>query len=180
MRVISGYLKSRVISLPKNARNVRPTTDRARETLFNIISNFIDFPGCRVLDLFAGSGSFGIECISRGAASCVFVDTNTEPLKKNIETLGLGDKSKLVKSDSLAYLRKNTHEEFSIVFADPPYAYGDYEKLLESVKVYKTYFILEHSEKFVNITDYGSYLFKNKKIGLTSFNIYNFSERYEE
>lgn len=176
MRVISGYLRSRVINVAKQAGNVRPTTDRARETLFNIISNQIDFHGCRILDLFAGSGSFGIECISRGAEQCVFVDTFTGSVKINMEALELKDKSEIIKSDSLVYLKNNVNEKFDIIFADPPYAYRHYEKLLEAVKEYGTYFILEHSDKFGNINGFEEQLIKTKKIGITSFSFYNFGQ----
>lgn len=180
MRVISGYLKSRVLAVSKSSRNIRPTTDRARETLFNVISNSFDFEGCRILDLFAGSGSFGIECISRGSDYCCFVDKDTESVNKNINTLELKEKTKVVKSDAVYFLKNNTIEQFDITFADPPYDYRNYDKLLDNVSKLDTYFILEHSEKFINIEKYKEYRINRKDIGITSFSFYNFNKNEEE
>ncbi len=174
MRVISGYLKSRVLEVSKSSRTIRPTTDRARETLFNIISNSIDLDGCKILDLFSGSGSFGIECISRGAEYCCFVDKSTESVLKNIETFKLKEKTKVVKSDAIYFLKHNISEQYDITFADPPYNYANYDKLLENVSKLDTYFILEHSEKFINIDKYNEFLVKRKDIGITTFSFYNF------
>lgn len=174
MRVISGYLKSRVLSVSKSSHNIRPTTDRARETLFNIISNSIDLEGCRILDLFAGSGSFGIECISRGSEFCCFVDKDTESVVKNINTLELNENTKVFKSDAVYFLKNISEDRFDITFADPPYAYANYDKLLDNVSKLNTYFILEHSEKFINIEKYKEFRVNRKEIGITSFSFYNF------
>ncbi len=174
MRVISGHLKSRVLEVSKSSRTIRPTTDRARETLFNIITNSFDLEDCRILDLFAGSGSFGIECISRGSGFCCFVDKNTESVLKNISSLGLQNKTNVVKSDAVYFLKHNCEEQFDITFADPPYNYTSYDKLLDNISKLDTYFILEHSKKFINIDEYKEYLVKRKDIGVTSFSFYNF------
>lgn len=179
MRVISGYLKSRVLAVSKSSRNIRPTTDRARETLFNVISNSFDLEGCRILDLFAGSGSFGIECMSRGSDFCCFVDTNTESVLKNITALELNEKAKVVKSDAVYFLKNISDEQYDITFADPPYNYKNYDKLLDKVSELNTYFILEHSEKFINIEKYKEFRVNRKDIGITSFSFYNFIENEE-
>ena len=180
MRVISGYLKSRVLSVAKSSRSIRPTTDRARETLFNVISNSFDFEGCRILDLFAGSGSFGIECISRGSEFCCFVDKHTESITKNIDALGLKGKTNVVKSDVVYFLKNNADNNFDITFADPPYNYANYEKLLDKVSELNTYFILEHSAKFINIEKYSENRVGKKDIGITSFSFYNFFNNKDE
>lgn len=174
MRVISGYLKSRVLAVSKSSHNIRPTTDKARETLFNIILNSFDLDECRILDLFAGSGSFGIECISRGSAFCCFVDKNTESVSKNITSLNLKDKARIVKSDAVYFLKNYSGEQFDITFADPPYNYANYDKLLDNVSKLDTYFILEHSEKFINIDKYNQFCVNRKDIGITTFSFYNF------
>lgn len=180
MRIISGYLKSRVLAVSKSSLSVRPTTDRARETLFNIISNSFDLEECRILDLFAGSGSFGIECISRGSGFCCFVDKNTESVLKNIVSLELKDITNVVKSDAVYFLKHNSEEQYDITFADPPYNYANYYKLLDNISKLDTYFILEHSKKFINIDKYKEYLVKRKDIGITSFSFYNFLKNEKE
>lgn len=174
MRVISGFLKSRNISVVKSRRDIRPTTDRARETLFNVLSNVFDFNGLSVLDLFAGSGSFGIECLSRGSENCCFVDSLTDSVKKNIDGLLLNDKSRIIKSDVLLFLKNNKDLKFDLIFADPPYNYGYYDKLIELVSYFKTFFILEHSGKNTNIMNCKENIIKQKDIGISSFTFYNF------
>lgn len=174
MRVISGYLRSRNINVLKSSRNIRPTTDRARETLFNIVSNIYDFNGFTVLDLFAGTGSFGIECLSRGSECCYFVDSNTESVIGNINSLGLIEKSKIIKTDVLYFLKSNRELKFDLIFADPPYDYNNYDKLLESASFLKSFFILEHSGKNTNIMNYKNNIVKQKDIGISSFTFYNF------
>lgn len=174
MRVISGYLKSRTISVLKSSKNIRPTTDRARETLFNVITNLFNFEDSIILDLFCGSGSFGIECISRGAKLCYFVDSYTESVKNNIKSLNLTENTEIVKSDALYFLKNKSDLKFDIIFADPPYNYQNYEKLLDCVSVFSTYFILEHSGKNSDIHKYQDNIVKQKDIGISSFTFYNF------
>ncbi len=176
MRVISGFLKSRTISVLKSSKNIRPTTDRARETLFNIISNSFEFNDSNVLDLFSGSGSFGIECLSRGAKYCYFVDSYTESIENNINALKLIEHSEIVKSDVLYFLKNKSELKFDIIFADPPYNYQNYEKLLDYVSVFNTYFILEHSGKISNINKYQDKIIKQKDIGISSFTFYKFEK----
>jgi len=118
MRIISGQAGSRKIIVPKEV--ARPSTDRLREALFSILSQQIE--GARVLDLFAGSGALGIECLSRGARSCDFIDDNrgaTRVIQKNLITLGL-DGGRVVESDVFRFLR-GRNGPYDLVFADPPY-----------------------------------------------------------
>ena len=129
MRVITGTARGRKLQEPKN-NDIRPTTDMVKEAVFSIIQ--FDVPGRRVLDLFAGTGQLGIEALSRGAAECVFVDASAEAVslvKRNLEHCGL--EGKVVRGDSLAYLSRCG--KFDILFVDPPYHAGLYDKILENV-----------------------------------------------
>ena len=132
MRIISGTYKGRAIVPPRNLR-ARPTTDFAKENLFNVLGNLLDFEECDVLDLFAGTGQMGIECLSRGAAAAVFVDRRKDAfalIKKNLALTGLQDRARVVHGDSLAFLA-GAGESFDLVFLDPPYASGLLEQALE-------------------------------------------------
>ena len=123
MRVISGIAKGRKLTpLPGNV--VRPTSDKVKEAVFSAIQ--FDIEGRRFLDLFAGSGQIGIEALSRGAKSAVFVDASQESVKvckANIATVGFEERSKVVRSDALSFLNL-TSEQFDIAFLDPPYNKG--------------------------------------------------------
>lgn len=123
MRITSGIFKSRIIKAPKD---IRPTLDNVRKAVFDILGKEVN--DARVLDLFAGSGALGIEALSRGAASCVFVDNSrvsVKAIKDNLETLGLSRAagSRVVHADSLAALGKlaSGGAGFDLIFIDPPY-----------------------------------------------------------
>ena len=121
MRVITGKARGVQLKTP-DGMLTRPTADRVKEALFSII-NF-DIPGATVLDLFGGTGQLGIEAISRGAASAVFVDSREESCKiirENLRRTRLEDQGRVVRSDYLDYLRR-TKEKFNIILLDPPYA----------------------------------------------------------
>ena len=129
MRVITGSARGRKLKTPENY-DIRPTTDNVKESLFNIIQ--FDIEGRRVLDLFAGTGQLGIECLSRGASSAVFVDQRREAVKivkDNLKTCGLS--GTVVQSDALSFLR--TCGKFDIIFVDPPYDSDLYESVLNTV-----------------------------------------------
>lgn len=123
VRVITGSAKGRPLKALKD-RSVRPTSDRVKESLFNIIGSRVvdaDF-----LDLFAGSGSVGIEALSRGARSCVFVELQTAHLRvvaENLQTTGLRDRAELIRRDARAALKDlgNRGRRFDLIFVDPPY-----------------------------------------------------------
>ncbi|MCR5469008.1 MAG: 16S rRNA (guanine(966)-N(2))-methyltransferase RsmD [Lachnospiraceae bacterium] len=125
MRVIAGEKRSLKLVAPEGL-DTRPTTDRIKETLFNILQN--DVPGCFFLDLFAGSGQMGIEALSRGANYCVFVENGKQPIEcieKNIKTCGFEKESQVLKTDVLSALRTLEGKyHFGVVFMDPPYAKG--------------------------------------------------------
>src|SRR3954469_2593750 len=138
MRVVGGRLKGRNIASPAS-REIRPTQDRLREALFNILVHAYDDPidGARVLDLFAGTGALGIEALSRGAAFTLFVDDGVEAralLRGNVEALGLGGTSKVYRRDATRLGPAHPMEPFSLIFADPPYGKGLAEKALASAR----------------------------------------------
>ena len=138
MRVVGGRLRSRPIAGPKG-EGLRPTSDRTREALFNILMHAYGDPvsGARVLDLFAGTGALGIEAISRGAAFVQFVDDGIEArslLRNNTEALGLGGTTRIFRRDATALGPAHPMEPFSLVFLDPPYRKGLAEKALVSAR----------------------------------------------
>ena len=132
MRVIAGEFRGRRLSTVKSLA-VRPTTDRAKQVIFDVLSTRVDFDGAQVLDVFAGSGSLGIEAISRGASSVVFVERSSEAMEmlgKNLEALGIRERCEQVRGDIYRYIG-NAGRPFDIVFADPPYDLPDIEQLPE-------------------------------------------------
>jgi len=138
MRVVGGRLRSRPLAGPRSAA-IRPTSDRLREALFNILVHGHGDPvsGARVLDLFAGTGALGIEAISRGAAYALFVDDGVEAralLRGNIETLGLGGVTHIFRRDATKLGPVHPLEPFSLIFLDPPYGKGLAEKALISAR----------------------------------------------
>ena len=138
MRVVGGRLRGRSLASPKS-NVIRPTADRLREALFNILVHAYDDPivGARVLDLFAGTGALGIEAVSRGAAFVLFVDDGAEAralLRENVAALGLGGTSKVFRRDATKLGPAHPIEPFSLVFLDPPYGKGLAEKALASAQ----------------------------------------------
>ena len=138
MRVVGGELKGRNIVAPAS-RDIRPTADRLRESVFNILVHAYDdpFQDARVLDLFAGTGALGIEAISRGAVFTLFVDNGAEAralLRNNVEALGLGGVTKVYRRDATDLGPAHPMEPFALVFPDPPYARKLAEKALASLR----------------------------------------------
>ncbi len=138
MRVVGGRLRSRPIAGPKG-EGLRPTADRLRESLFNILAHGYGNPveGARVLDLFAGTGALGIEALSRGAAYVLFVDDGVEArslLRGNTEQLGLGGTSRIFRRDATKLGPAYPLEPFSLAFLDPPYGKGLAEQALVSAR----------------------------------------------
>ena len=138
MRVVGGRLRGRSIAAP-SSRDIRPTADRLRESVFNILTHAYGNPleGARVLDLFAGTGALGIEAISRGAAFALFVDNGAEAralLRDNVEALALGGVTKVYRRDAANLGPAHPIEPFSLVFLDPPYGKGLAEQALVSLR----------------------------------------------
>jgi 16S rRNA (guanine966-N2)-methyltransferase len=136
MRIVGGRLRGRALAAPKTAA-IRPTADRLREAMFNILVHAYGDPvtDARVLDLFAGTGALGIEGISRGAAFALFVDDGAEArglLRESVATLGLGGSTRIFRRDATKLGEAHPVEPFSLAFLDPPYGQGLAEKALTS------------------------------------------------
>lgn len=126
MRIIAGKFKGRRLKSPRGW-NTRPTTDRVREAIFNLLGTRMDIANAEVLDLFCGTGAFGFEALSRGAAHAVFVDLNRVAIQTaaaNASALDAADQCRFLVRDGIRYLKNPTTPRFDLVFADPPYAFG--------------------------------------------------------
>lgn len=128
MRVVGGEFRGRALAAP-SGMDIRPTSDRTRQALFDIVSH--TFPetldGARVLDLFAGTGALGIEALSRGASFCLFVDSGAESralLRRNVEALALQGRTKIFRRDAADLGDAGGMAPFDLIFADPPYGKG--------------------------------------------------------
>ena len=181
MRIIGGEYKSRLIAMPKGVE-IRPTQDKVREAIFNILGDCL----CEktVLELFAGSGAFGIEAISRGAKSVTFVDNNfrcTQTIRANLESLGVSDsKYDLIKTNALSVLPRlaKNAEKFDIVFLDPPYYKEIAKKCLINIDSYDIVspvglIIIEHFKKDALDVELERFLFLDeRRYGDTVITIY--------
>ncbi|MCM2472979.1 16S rRNA (guanine(966)-N(2))-methyltransferase RsmD [Rhizobium sp. CG5] len=132
MRIVGGEFRGRPLAAPKS-NAIRPTIDRTRESLFNILTHAHPecLEGTRVLDLFAGTGAVGLEALSRGCRSALFVENSVEGrslLWENIDSLGLHGRARILRRDATSLGSSNTIEPFHLLFADPPYGQGLGEK----------------------------------------------------
>jgi 16S rRNA (guanine966-N2)-methyltransferase len=134
MRIVGGEFRGRPLAAP-DGRGIRPSTDRLRETLFDVLTH--RYPdhlrGARVLDLFAGSGALGLEAVSRGATYALFVDDGVEArglLRQNIETLSLTGRTRVFRRDATDLGAAGNMPPFRLLFADPPYGKGLGERAL--------------------------------------------------
>jgi 16S rRNA (guanine966-N2)-methyltransferase len=183
LRIIAGKYKSRKVNSPVGANDhsethksgIRPTSDRARESLFNILFNIIDFDEVVCLDLFAGTGALGFECISRGAMHCDFVDISKRAeqlIRETSEELDCTDKVFIIKDDALRFVHANG-KYYDIIFADPPYMYDDFEKLIRAV-LEKEFgiFVVEYGNVNKQNIESDKHDIKDRAIGTTNFRIY--------
>ena len=128
MRIVGGRLRGRALAAPRSAA-IRPTADRLRETVFNVLAHAYGDPvtDARVLDLFAGTGALGLEALSRGAAFALFVDEGAAAralIRENIAALGLGGVSRIFRRDATRLGSAHPLAPFTLVFLDPPYGQG--------------------------------------------------------
>jgi len=176
MRIISGSKRGKVIIAPKQLP-VRPTTDMAKESLFNIIQNFFDWHELRALDLFAGTGNISYEMASRGCPQTLAVDANggcIKFIKATAEKLGF-DGIQAIKEDALKFVKANW-QGFDFIFADPPYEYEAYDDLVAAVLNGSNLneegiFILEHSRD-VSFEEH-PHCFDHRKYGKVHFSIFS-------
>lgn len=173
MRIISGKWGGRRINPPSKMPNTRPTTDIAKEGLFNILQNRISFEGIKTLDLFGGTGAISYELASRGAADLTIIEKDPQMhafIKKNIEMLGM-ENTKVLKMDIFNFLSSCT-DQFDFIFAGPPYALGTIDEIPKIIVnknliAPKGIFVLEHTprndyqefEGFSFMRNYGTTVF---------------------
>ena len=161
MRIISGSARGRSIEAPKG-RDTRPTLDRVREAIFGMVQ--FDVANARVLDLFAGSGAFGLEALSRGADEAVFCDSDRSAcavIEKNLANFDFSGRAQVHLTDCFSLIERLhvSERRFSLVFIDPPYRSGLYEKTLDALTSSGILedgciVILEHPKKFcIEIND---------------------------
>lgn len=180
MRIVSGKYKGRHISPPKNFR-ARPTTDFAKENIFNILNNNFDFSELEVLDLFSGTGSISYEFASRECISVISIESNFKHhlfIKKTIEELGLQN-VKAIKSDAFRYV-KSCNKTFDIIFADPPYELKEIETIPTHIFEHQIlkkdgWLIVEHGDK-TNFSKQAGFK-ETRKYGGVNFSIF---EHYEK
>lgn len=151
MRVIAGIAKGKRLKGPKGP-SVRPTLDKVKGAMFNILGERI--VDARVLDLFSGSGALGIEALSRGASSCIFVDSNVRYIKDNLKTAGFS--ARVIRGNVAQVIKQLAKEnaQFDIVLADPPYGKGMARKILywleiNDILTNSSIIIIEHSKREV-------------------------------
>lgn len=135
MRIIAGKYRSLKIDFPKS-KLVRPTTDRNKEAIFNILNNIIDFRGITVCDLYAGSGSLGLEALSRGAGDVDFVEMDfkvSQTLKKNIEKLKAEKYCRIFNRDSLSFTNSIQNNKYDLILADPPFFNDDIHAVFKNL-----------------------------------------------
>ncbi len=139
LRIISGEFKGRLIDAPQTELT-RPTTDRVRESIFNYLANQISLDEIAVLDIFSGSGSLGLEALSRGAASVIFIEKNFVPAKTlsgNISKLGVDAYCTVRKQSGLAFVKSFSEYKFDLILADPPFFSYDIHEIVSAVKTRK-------------------------------------------
>ena len=164
MRVISGEFGGRKLVTPEGL-DTRPTTDKVRQAVFNSLDSMGVVEGATVCDLYAGSGSLGIEALSRGALNCVFVERDRAALaalRANLVAFGLKDRTTVVASDALAYAPGITGVD--IAFVDPPYSFAQWSQLLGSLRAG---IVVAESDREVGCAD-GWEMLKVRRYGRTS------------
>ena len=179
MRIIGGNLKGKKILNPQD-KSTRPLKDLVRESIFNIIEHskneFVNLNSAKVLDLFSGTGSFGIECISRGAEKVIFFEnylTSTKILKKNLDLLKLNKYSKIIAKDIYNISQVNlNYKKFDLIFLDPPFKDNKINLLIKIIKNMritskKSMIIIHRNKKIVEDISKDLIISKEKSYGLS-------------
>ncbi len=181
MRIISGKFRGKRITAPANLP-VRPTTDFAKEALFNVLNNHYEFDEISVLDLFSGIGSISLEFASRGSNRVISVDQDAGCVKflsETVESMNLGDVVSVERNDVFQFLKRNTQGNFEVIFADPPFVFEqeEYNKLIELVKENEWLkpegeLVLEHSSH-IKFEEH-PHLIQTRKYGNVHFSFFDF------
>ncbi|MFQ5601316.1 MAG: 16S rRNA (guanine(966)-N(2))-methyltransferase RsmD [Candidatus Krumholzibacteriia bacterium] len=182
LRIVAGRFRGRRLHTTRG-RGLRPTADRMKESIYDVLQARV--PGARVLDLYAGSGSLGLEALSRGASHVVLVECSRralEIIRRNLELLGVQDEVDVVAADALRYLAASAMQAFDLILADPPYDAGVEDDLLAAVQrsVLRPggCFVLQHVRRWrVTRPPEGFELFRSKRFGDT---VVDFLVRGEE
>lgn len=179
MRIIAGSLRGRTLKSTQTSM-LRPTTDRVRESIFNILTARIEFQDITVLDLFAGTGALGIEALSRGASFCTFVENDRRAatvIAGNLKMLDLTGCSRLVTRDAMKFLAE-TDARFDLIFADPPYASPVFDRLVKDVFQHELMnedglLVVEHSSAMKSIGEGTGELVTQRIFGETGVSIFS-------
>lgn len=180
IKVSGGSFKSRFLQYPSEI-SLRPTTSKVKEAIFNMIGN--EIKGKRVLDLFCASGNLGIEALSRGAESVVFVDHAQKVLKYlsiNLKNLNIQNRVKVIKMDVIKFL-KRSKEKFELIFADPPYRKGWIERILPhcvTLLAPQGIIVVEHEKELILKDLDDLKIIKKKKYGDTAITIFKRKNSY--
>lgn len=182
-RIISGRFRGKIIKAPLNLP-VRPTTDFAKEALFNILNNHFYFDEITVLDLFAGTGNLSYELASRGCPAITAVDLNhkcCQFMEKTASSMGFDDNMEVHRSDALEYVKRD-YKVYDLIIADPPYDYSAYSDLVEQVffrKILKEdgFLILEH-DKDTDLSELENF-YEMRKYGKVAFSFFTWPEETE-
>jgi len=179
MRIIGGNLRGKIILAPID-KSTRPLKDMVRESIFNIIEHskneFVNLNSAKVLDLFSGTGSFGIECLSRGAKKVIFFENYTNSikvLKKNLELLKLNNYSEIIEKDSYNISQSQLNlKNFDLVFIDPPFKDNKINQLIEIIKKMKitsknTLIIIHRNKRIIENISKDIIISKEKNYGLS-------------
>ena len=175
MRIVTGIYKGRHFDIPRSFK-ARPTTDFAKENIFNVMNGYIDFEDAVALDLFAGTGSISYELLSRGCASVVSVELDRDHarfISECLKKLGT-DKDILIRGDVFRFL-KSCHQQFDFIFADPPYALPELPKIPSLIFEYGLLkedgvFVIEHG-KHNNFSDHPHFV-EHRSYGSVNFSIF--------
>ncbi|MGB6083729.1 16S rRNA (guanine(966)-N(2))-methyltransferase RsmD [Moheibacter sp.] len=182
MRIISGSFRGKKINAPANLP-VRPTTDFAKEALFNVLNNHYDLDEISVLDLFSGIGSISLEFASRGSQRVLSVDQDAGCVKflsETVKSMNLEEVVSVLRNDVFQFLKRNTQGSFDVIFADPPFHFEqeEYDKIIEFVRDNdwlkpEGELVLEHSSN-IKFEDHPN-LIQTRKYGNVNFSFFEFS-----
>ena len=183
MRIVTGIYKGRHFDIPRSFK-ARPTTDFAKENIFNVMNGYIDFEDAIALDLFSGTGSISYELLSRGCASVVSVELDRDHarfINECLKKLGT-DKDILIRGDVFRFL-KSCHQQFDFIFADPPYALPELTKIPSLIFEHDLLkengvFVFEHGKKN-DFSDHPNFI-EHRSYGSVNFSIFKASGKSSE